>query len=251
VADTASTSGDPVADAVRSVRDTAKWVVAGLAGVATALAAGSQLSSIGSLDLGWRLAVAVVAAVTGLMTVGAGIWITVDMLLPTQVGLAELADSKNSANGDVRRYIADHRELLQGQAENVEALKAKYDSKLADRDKKYAAARANIKDEAAVAAANAANAEVVYLASVVQKLLGFAVLQQVRLGFVRWRNKMAVIAIVTAVALLAFAWSANPPKAISGASTSGATLSTGVYVPALSGANVELPSPLVTHADQA
>jgi hypothetical protein len=91
----------------------------------------------------------------------------------------------------------------------------------------------------------------VYLASVVQKLLGFAVLQQVRLGFVRWRNKMAVIAIVTAVALLAFAWSANPPKAISGASTSGATLSTGVYVPALSGANVELPSPLVTHADQA
>jgi hypothetical protein len=224
MADPPSTAADPAADAIKSIRETAKWVVAALAGIATAIAAGSQLSSIGALDFGWRLGLAVLASVGGLLAIGAGIWFTIDMLLPTQIGLPELADNNNAANRDVRKYIADHPELLQGQAGDVATFKEKYERAIADRDQKYAQAQANPTDEPVTNAANAANRDVAYLAPIVQSLLGFAALQQVRLRFSTWRKTMVVITLVAALAMLAFAWAANPPKETANPSMAGATL---------------------------
>ncbi len=142
--DTPSSAGDPAAEAIKSIRETAKWVVAALAGIATAIAAGSQLSSIGGLELGWRLGLAIVASVGGLLVIGAGIWFTIDMLLPTQIGLAELADNCNAANRAVRDYITSHPELLQGQAQDVAGLKTKYEGAGIDRDQKYAQAQPDV-----------------------------------------------------------------------------------------------------------
>jgi hypothetical protein len=247
MADELSPTGDPVADAVRSIRDTAKWAVVALAGVGTAIAAGSQLSSIGSLELGWRLVLAVVSVVIGLLAVGVGIWLTIDTLLPTQMGLTELADTNNTANRGVRQYIGDHPELLQGQANDVGQLKDKFQTAVTDRDLKYAAAQTNPSD-ATITAANAANRDLVYLNSVITSLLGFAILQEVRLSFGTWRNKMAVVVVVAALALLAFAWSANPPKAASTTSLAGSVLAGSV----LTGAdlrNADLSGVDLRHAD--
>jgi uncharacterized protein YjbI with pentapeptide repeats len=244
MADALSAAGDPVADAVKSIRDTAKWVVVALAGVATAIAAGSQLSSLGALAFGLRLGLAVVAAVCGLLAVGVGIWLTIDMLLPTQIGLPELADSNNDSNRKVREYISNHPEFLQGQANSVGDLQNKYQAAVSDRDRKYAAAEADPANIPATEAANAANRQLVYLSSVVQSLLGFAALQQVLLSFASWRNKMVVVVIVAALAMLAFAWAANPPKPDGTTSLAGAMLSNTVLAGAdlqnvdLSGANL-------------
>ena len=224
MADELSPTGDPVADAVKSIRDTAKWAVVALAGVGTAIAAGSQLSSIGALELGPRLLLAIVSAVIGLLAVGVGIWLTIDTLLPTQLGLTELADTSNAATLGVRQYIGLHPELLQGQATDVGQLTDKFQAAVADRDLKYATAQTSPGDPAAIAAARAANRDLVYLNSVITSLLGFAILQEVRINFGTWRNKMALVVLVAALAMLAFAWSANPPKPAGTTSLAGAVL---------------------------
>src|SRR5690349_5547590 len=105
MADESAAPIDATTDAVKSIREAAKWVVAGLAGVATAIAAGSQLSSIGSLEIGWRLVLAVSAAVIGLFAVGVGIWRTIDMLIPTQADLPEIANPTDSTTEQMRDYI--------------------------------------------------------------------------------------------------------------------------------------------------
>lgn len=225
-----SSSGDQADVAVKSIRDTARWVVAGLAGIATAITAGSQLSSIGALEVGGRLALAIGAAVVALLAVGAGIWVTIDVLLPAQVGLAELADESNKSNRSVRDYIKAHLELLQGCAANVGDLNQEYQRSVADRDRKYAASEADPGKKEVEAAAVAANDKVAYLLAVSESLLRFAILQEVRLRFASWRPRIALIAVVVALAVLTFAWAANPPKSTDSTSLAGATLSNAVLV---------------------
>ena len=193
-------------------------------GGGTAIAAGSQLSSIGALELGPRLVLAVVSAVIGLLAVGVGIWLTIDTLLPTQLGLTELADTSNGATLGVRQYIGMHPELLQGQATDVGQLKDKFQAAVADRDRNTPPHKRTRVTPQPQQRRTPPIENLVYLNSVITSLLGFAILQEVRISFGSWRNKMALVVLVAALAMLAFAWSANPPKPAGTTSLAGAVL---------------------------
>ena len=54
-----------LSNARAGIRETAKWVVVASAGVATLVIGGSSFSSLGSIDWGWRLALAVGSALVG------------------------------------------------------------------------------------------------------------------------------------------------------------------------------------------
>jgi hypothetical protein len=115
------------------IRSAAKWLIASSAAVGAALIAGSQLSSIGKLDVGLptsventRLWVAASAAAVGLAGVVYAVWTAVQILLPKEVPIKELDDGwcvENRPPGPVVAYFKEHPKYLQGfdaaLAENV------------------------------------------------------------------------------------------------------------------------------------
>jgi hypothetical protein len=86
----AETPEDPFKDANERIRDAGKWLIAASAAVGAILVAGSQLSSIGQLQVGPRLWAAMVGAVLGLWGVVAAIWTAVRLLLPVQITLRDV-----------------------------------------------------------------------------------------------------------------------------------------------------------------
>jgi hypothetical protein len=71
--------------ATKDSRDAAKWLLAGFGAIAVALAAGTQLSSIGSLSDPIRIAIAVAAAAVGLTAAAVAAALTIWLLLPGYV----------------------------------------------------------------------------------------------------------------------------------------------------------------------
>jgi Pentapeptide repeats (8 copies) len=115
---------DPIEQANQRIRDAAKWLIASTAAVGAALLAGSQLSSIGRLDVGWpatvataRLWVAVAGALLGLTAVVFVIWTGVRLLLPRFIPVADLAAAWDAPHGTMRPVVAFFRrqpKYLQG-----------------------------------------------------------------------------------------------------------------------------------------
>lgn len=102
------------------IRETAKWLVASLAGVGAAMIAGSQLSSIGqlpvcteaSLECG-RLWVALLGAAVALTAVAFAIWMGVTLLAPVRLPLSELKARWKPGN-PIYEYFAANPAQLQG-----------------------------------------------------------------------------------------------------------------------------------------
>lgn len=91
---------DPHERANGQIRDAAKWLIGSAAAVGAALIAGSQLSSIGALAVGWpttvettRLWVAVVGAVVGLVSIVYILWTAVKLLPEVHVTIREIVES--------------------------------------------------------------------------------------------------------------------------------------------------------------
>src|SRR5436190_97728 len=109
------------------IRSAAKWLIASSAAVGAALIAGSQLSSIGKLDLGpptsmanTRLWVACAGAALGLTGVVFAIWTCVQVLLPKTVTIRELDQAwqgKRPSLAPVVAYFRDNPVYLQGLAD--------------------------------------------------------------------------------------------------------------------------------------
>jgi hypothetical protein len=116
----------PLAAANQRIRDTAKWLVASAAAIGAALIAGSQLSSIGRLELGWpaseataRLWVATAGALVGLTAVVFAITAALRVLLPVQVLITDLADGWEKPGPELRPVVEFFRrrpKFLQGTA---------------------------------------------------------------------------------------------------------------------------------------
>ena len=106
MADAEAAQQDPIASANDRLRDASKWLIAASAGVGAVLIAGSQLSSIGKLDLCRptssvscaRLPVAALGAVVALAGVVIAIWAAVKILVPIVVPLRVLQTHWDDSN---------------------------------------------------------------------------------------------------------------------------------------------------------
>jgi hypothetical protein len=119
---------DPLKPASELIRSAAKWLIGSLGAIGALLIAGSQLSSIGSLQgSDYRLRWAVVGLGVSLAAILLAIWRVTALLIPTSVGIEELANQWTRARpgqAGVSRwkrwrypavhYLATHRQYLGG-----------------------------------------------------------------------------------------------------------------------------------------
>lgn len=201
--------------AAARIRETAKWLTVSLASVAAVMLGGSQLSDIGKLASGSdrlyaAIAAAAVAAAATAVVLAATITIAAtpttsfnDMLKPE----GGLGNKKWATPTLADRSLTDNKE--------PQALQQSYMAALAAREKAQAeAAPIPPNDPEATAAYDAvsqADAHVVYLNTVIDRLM--ATLAYHRLAH-RWRIAGVVIivcGIIAAGAIGVFAWASHPP----------------------------------------
>jgi hypothetical protein len=221
-----SPSAGTAAAAVEGIRETAKWAIAAFAAIGAALAAGTQFSSIGSVQDPVRVGTAGAAAVLGLVAVLYAIWRTVDVLLPGAISPKDLVRLENyfgrtglwkylrsDPDKSLGDFLRDNRDLLRGKATTVADLKRQLDTTILARDQAYDAAEATGATKEQEALAIAKDSDVRYLGAIQQDLLAEASVARLSIAMGRWRRDTTTAVVVAAVCLLYFAWAANPPKA--------------------------------------
>jgi hypothetical protein len=204
---------DPLAQANERFRDAAKWLIASSAAVGATLIAGSQLSSIGRLPVGWprdvagaRLWVAVLGAVVALVGVVRIVWAGTLLIPPRLVLIGELADAWDAPPGPldpVVRFFRQHPKYLQGldTPQAVIDRRQRLVDQLHDDDAKAAGKRRE-----SISAMDQRIAAIEQMANH----------QALRADFGRTLRLMLPAVAAVAVGMVAFAWAANPPPATSG-----------------------------------
>jgi len=95
--------------AIAILRDTAKWIVGGVAVAAGGVIAGSALTSLGSLGLEPRLLVAFCAAVLGFAALASLLWIAIDVLAPRTYEIHALLRGETIATRDLAPILSRFR----------------------------------------------------------------------------------------------------------------------------------------------
>jgi hypothetical protein len=182
----------PYSAAADKLRDTAKWLFTGIVATAGAVLAGTSLTSMGSLDPGWRLGLAVAGLAVGILGLGL---------------LAGAAMKVLTVNLGTPRMIAEDAEFGETRAEldamfrNSWPKSATGYKSLVDRVSKEFAADPETRDEAFLSAGSGMLREMTAVA-------GFLV---VRGQFRRMLRNMWWQVLLIALGLGLFAWAANPP----------------------------------------
>lgn len=97
------------------VRETAKWLIASYAAVGAALLAGSQLSSIGKLDLSsGRFWVAAAGILVGVAGVAWAIWLAVQILVAQRLSPAAVEREWSNENSAIWKYFSQDPVFFQG-----------------------------------------------------------------------------------------------------------------------------------------
>lgn len=218
-----SETEDQLEHAKELIRSAAKWLVGALGAIGALLVAGSQLSSIGSLDGDDpRLWVAVVGLAVGLSAVLYAIWQAVDLLLPDKWTLSDLSNQWSNAGAvspggvvgkkkrkqfHVVHFLATHPEYLGGY-DSIPDIKTAYDG--ADPE-----------------------ADLTDILELIDNLTSIASYRSSFQRFKRMRWHLAGAVALSAIGIGIFAWSANPsepdqpPASLRGSDLSGSDL-TGV-----------------------
>jgi Pentapeptide repeats (8 copies) len=213
------------------LRAAAKWLLASLGAVAAVLVAGLQLAAIGSVPSGTRFLVAVAGAGAALGAVVVLILIVLEVLLPSDVTVEEIAGDKEG--GRLRGYIGSHPSMLNGFA-NVDQL---LEAHRAARQEAFdhwialhaAEQEAKGRDDARVAqaekAADAAEAFAEYVGMIVSYVITRLTMDGLLRRFDRKRKVLAVLlAVLVGVGVGVYAWGTNPPKSSSAVELRGANL---------------------------
>ncbi|HET8658653.1 MAG TPA: pentapeptide repeat-containing protein [Micromonosporaceae bacterium] len=207
---------DPLERANDRIRGAAKWLIASAAAVGAALIAGSQLSSIGKLDVGLpttvdlaRLWVASAGAAIGLAGVVYAVWTAVQLLLPKLV----LVDDLDAAwqGGDpklapVVRYFRRNRKYLQGFDSPGELITER--SRLIAERAQAGGGQPQHAEGEQTAELDALIADIDARIGAVEDLAAHVAL---RADFEATLRRLMSAAIVVALGIVAFAWAANPP----------------------------------------
>jgi hypothetical protein len=203
---------DPLDRANNRIRDAAKWLVASAAAVGAALIAGSQLSTIGRLEVGWptsvegaRLWVAAAGAVLGLVGVVWAIWSAVQVLLPQLVPVAMLAEAWETPRhplAPVATFFRENDKYLQG-----------FDTPAAI----VAAREGYVAELAALPAGDpAAPPLLAAIGDLDQRITAIEAManhEALKAMFRRTLRKLLAATAIAAFGIVAFAWAANPPTA--------------------------------------
>jgi len=218
------------ATAIASIREVAKWLIGALAAVATIMLAGTQLSSLGSLPTqpSGRLWVAGIAALVAVMAVVRSIYLLSTVLMVQTSSLTDLRENTRPTATTIQRIIDGDPGFLEGrpsvakllddyaqaQRQAISAADAKalaqqalLDAKPTDEEK----AQALVKH--AIQAASLADALRERLGERVRSLVELDGYVKVRASFDKARKGVIGWAAVSAIAVIVFAWAANPAKA--------------------------------------
>jgi len=213
------------AGAIERVRETAKWIIAGFGAIGLAIAGESVLSNVGEAS-GVRLAIAIIAAATGLGAVALAIWKTADVLLPSQVSVQDITKyPKLRAALDADPIL--FRGIASGSSEFVEVYRSRSDQFV----QASQAHRQAPSDETKLALAEARR-QVIELTPVIDGLTDITLYEKVRTSFDIARRWIFTGAVGAGVALVVFAAAANPPEDSAGDnSTSGSATAAATEAP--------------------
>lgn len=178
-----------------SLRDTAKWIVSGIAVATAGVIAGASLSSLGALALDWRLIVAIVTAAVGYLCLGYLFAAALAVIVPRDHTLREIAENKDLPAGWKDKIEKKLTPLLPDELKTLIALCDYADSPKMGADGKPLSEEAlrnfNLLLRQVRAVAKAAEHD---------------------LQFRRLKRRTFATTPFVAVAFIAFSWAANPAK---------------------------------------
>jgi Pentapeptide repeats (8 copies) len=200
------------------VRDAAKWLLTTFAAVAALLVAGTQFSSIGSLERGLRLDAAIAAGLVALVGAALTIWFLLDVMLVSEVSISELASA--DADDPLICFLERNPTELAGFASVADLADAYAEARrrsLEEALKYYDLVEADPVDADALAVADrkteALDGRRDYLQAIVEYVVKLLSYEQLRFR-VGGRRRVAMFAgaSLAAVGIAVFAWAVNPPK---------------------------------------
>ncbi len=204
--------GSRLSAATDRIRETAKWMTVSLAAIGGLLAAGSQLTSLGSLPVfGPRFWVAIIALFTAM--VGAALILLAAVWTATTPALT--LRSLATVDSAAARWVSANRQILLG-FRRASALSAAYDRAARSRLKAFNAYQAHTgtdsRETAQLAiAVKRADAELVAVDKIASAVLEAANFEQVAHRW-RWARLWLILGgLIAAVGIGSFAWAANPP----------------------------------------
>jgi hypothetical protein len=185
------------------IRETAKWVVAASAGVVTLAIGGSSFSSLGSMDFGWRLALACASALAGAVLCWKPFSAAVDVLTIRMRALDDIPTDPafSTVVGKVNKILRQQNPPGLSTAEDV--IKA-YNT---DRAVYYAAVESRNED-----AIEKAQTALAGRMSRVDQLMELCSTEQLVEAFDRLMFRIMRFGPIIVVVFLCFAWAANPAK---------------------------------------
>jgi hypothetical protein len=206
-----ASSSSPLDVANGRIREAAKWLVASAAAVGAAMIAGSQLSSIGELDVGWptsvdraRLWVALLGAVAGLGAVVFAIWTAVQVLLPKLVLISELSEAWDNESDPLAPAVQQFKrnaKYLQGFDTPAEVIEARENLVAKQRDPAIdAQAKAMLSER------------IGRIDERITAIEDTAVHEALKGAFAQILRKLLIATAISAIGIVAFAWAANPPE---------------------------------------
>jgi hypothetical protein len=183
--------------AVEYLRGNVKWTLVAFGAIGTTLLAGSQLSNLGKFEpLNPRLWFAVACAVLAL---GAASYAVRSALKVAYSGYTELY---SLTQADIE-YVQHNAALLEGYA-TFNQLRLAYEQSIATR---HAELTAPLKNEEALVSNEIWFG---YLDRLIRKVLSYVRYNNIRQQAANSRLELTFASIVAAVALVGFAWAANP-----------------------------------------
>jgi hypothetical protein len=185
------------------IRETAKWVVAASAGVVTLAIGGSSFSTLGSMDFGWRLALAGVSALVGAFLSWRPFSAAVDVLTIRMRALDDIP-----TDPAFRTVVEKVNKILDRQ--NPPGLRTAKDVIQAyndDRTAHYAAVESE-NNEAIKHAETALTGRL----SRVNQLMELCSTEQLVEAFDNLMSRIKRFGPMIVIAFLCFAWAANPAK---------------------------------------
>ncbi len=216
-------AASPLDVANNRIREAAKWLVASAAAVGAAMLAGSQLSRIGELPIGWpttpehaRLWVALAGAIAGLAAVVYTIWTAVQILLPKQVLVSELAAGWDRPPRELAPVVAQfkrNQKYLQGFATPAAVIDL--------RERLVQKLRA---EETEATAKPELQRRIAGVDQRITAIEDVAIHEALKAAFARTLRRLIGATTVAAIGIVAFAWAANPPKETPTADLRGARL---------------------------